>query len=241
MPGWGQWHLSGQFRYGSAQKTQAFKAGFGAPSTTIITPAGGTTLVVAKSNNEKIRDDHWLVDFAVGRDFGLGNSNAQWKIGLRVADLRARLTASGTVATTGAALGPFNTQQNATFVGAGPRLGVEGSTPLSAGWSLDWLGGVAVLVGERHTSQTTFPTPIGGGVFAPIISGAAIEDTAAIFNVDGQAGLSYWFSPNMKITASYRVDAYFSALKTLKPGTSSIFKDVDQIYNGPMLRLTPTW
>ena len=61
--------------------TQAFKAGFGAPSTTIITPAGGTTLVVAKSNNEKIRDDHWLVDFAVGRDFGLGNSNAQWKIG----------------------------------------------------------------------------------------------------------------------------------------------------------------
>src|SRR5262249_19529068 len=93
MPGWGQWHLSGQFRYGSAQKTQAFKAGFGAPSTTIITPAGGTTLVVAKSNNEKIRDDHWLVDFAVGRDFGLGNSNAQWKIGLRVADLRARLTA----------------------------------------------------------------------------------------------------------------------------------------------------
>src|SRR5215471_14093944 len=140
MPGWGQWHLSGQFRYGSAQKTQAFKAGFGAPSTTIITPAGGTTLVVAKSNNEKIRDDHWLVDFAVGRDFGLGNSNAQWKIGLRVADLRARLTATGTVATTGATVGPFNTQQNAT----------------------------AVLVGERHTSQTTFPTPIGGGVFAPI-------------------------------------------------------------------------
>jgi hypothetical protein len=96
---------------------------------------------------------------------------------------------------------------------------------------------VAVLVGERHTSQTTIPTPIGGGVFGPIISGAAIEDTAAIFNVDGQAGLSYWFS----ITASYRVDAYFSALKTLKPGTSSIFKDVDQIYNGPMLRLTSTW
>jgi len=117
--------------------TQAFKAGFGAPSTTIITPAGGTTLVVAKSNNEKIRDDHWLVDFAVGRDFGLGNSNAQWKIGLRVPDLRAKLTASGTVATRGAAVGPFNTQQNATFVGAGPRLGVEGSTPLSAGWSLD--------------------------------------------------------------------------------------------------------
>ena len=101
------------------------------------------------------------------------------------------------------------------------------------------MGGVAVLVGERHTSQTTFPTPIGGGVFAPFISGAAIGNTTAIFNVDGQAG--YWFSPNMKITASYRVDAYFSALKTLKPGTSSIFRDVDQIYNGPMLRLTSTW
>jgi hypothetical protein len=234
--GWGPWHLSGQFRYGTAQKTKAFNG-----STTLIVPAG-TTLIATTSNNEKIRDDHWLVDFAVGRDFGLGNGNAQWKLGLRVADLRAKLTASGSVSTTPIASGPFNTQQVATFVGVGPRLGVDGSTQLGGGWSLDWLGGVAVLFGERQTTQTSFPTPIGGGVFAPITSGQATSNTTAVFNVDGQAGLSYWFSPTFKITASYRVDAYFSALKTIKPGTANnTFTNVDQIYNGPMLRLTSSF
>jgi Legionella pneumophila major outer membrane protein precursor len=235
--GWGPWHLSGQFRYGTAQRTQAFHG-----STTLIVPTG-TTLIAIASNNEKIRDDHWLVDFAVGRDLGLGNgSNAQWKLGLRVADLRAKLTASGSVATTPGGTGVFSTVQKATFVGAGPRLGVDGSTPLGGGWSIDWLGGVAVLFGERQTTQTTFPTPVGAGVFLPITSASAISDTTAVFNVDGQAGLSYWFSPSFKITASYRVDAYFSALKTVKPGTANgSFNSLDQIYNGPMLRLTSSF
>jgi hypothetical protein len=211
-------------------------------STTLIVPTG-TTLIAIASNNEKIRDDHWLVDFAVGRDLGLGNgSNAQWKLGLRVADLRAKLTASGSVATTPGKTGVFSTVQKATFVGAGPRLGVDGSTPLGGGWSIDWLGGVAVLFGERQTTQTTFPTPVGAGVFLPITSASAISDTTAVFNVDGQAGLSYWFSPTFKITASYRVDAYFSALKTVKPGTpNGSFNSLDQIYNGPMLRLTSSF
>jgi hypothetical protein len=71
--------------------------------------------------------------------------------------------------------------------------------------------------------------------------GQASSDTPAVFNVDGQAGLSYWFSPNLKITPSYRVDAHFSALKTIKPGTSTFSSNVDQIYNGPMLRLTSTF
>jgi Legionella pneumophila major outer membrane protein precursor len=118
-------------------------------------------------------------------------------------------------------------------------LGVDGSTPLGGGWSIDWLGGVAVLVGERHTSQTTIGPvfALGGAV---LLTGQATEQTAAVFN--GQAGLSYWFSPNLKITASYRVDAYFSALKTIKPGfANNTFQNVDQIFNGPMLRLTSTW
>lgn len=242
MPSWGTWHLSGQFRYGSAQKTQAFHAGIGGgASTTLITPGGGTTLITTASNNEKIRDDHWLVDFAVGRDFGLGNANAQWKLGLRVADLRSRLTASGPLSVSLGTVGTFATQQNATFVGAGPRLGVEGSTPLGGGWSIDWLGGVALLVGERHSSQSSQTILHPGGVTVVSFPGVASEDTTAVFNVDGQAGLSYWFSPNLKITASYRVDAYFNALKTIKPGTSTFTQNVDQIYNGPMLRLTSTW
>jgi hypothetical protein len=226
MPGWGPWHVSGQVRYGSAQKTQGVNTLFPPHFETIIVPSG-TTFVGTLTNNEKIRDEHWVVDFAIGRDFGLGNANAQWKLGLRVVDLRARLTASGISNTTGALVfnPPFNTQQNATFVGAGPRFGVEGSTPLAAGWSFDWLAGAAVLVGERHTSQTTLsfiPAPPGGiATPAALLTGQATEQTTAVFNVDAQAGLSYWLSPNLKITASYRVDAYFNALKTIKAGTAN--------------------
>jgi hypothetical protein len=247
MPGWGPWHVSGQVRYGSAQKTQGVNTLFPPHFETIIVPSG-TTFVGTLTNNEKIRDEHWVVDFAIGRDFGLGNANAQWKLGLRVVDLRARLTASGISNTTGALVfnPPFNTQQNATFVGAGPRFGVEGSTPLAAGWSFDWLAGAAVLVGERHTSQTTLsfiPAPPGGiATPAALLTGQATEQTTAVFNVDAQAGLSYWLSPNLKITASYRVDAYFNALKTIKAGTANnTFVNVDQIYNGPMLRLTSSF
>jgi hypothetical protein len=237
MPGWGPWHVSGQVRYGSAQKTQGFNNL--RQFEHIILPVG-TTFVGTLANNEKIRDEHWVVDFAVGRDFGLGNANAQWKLGLRVVDLRGRLTASGVANTTGAVVNnnSFTVQQDATFVGAGPRFGVEGSTPLSAGWSFDWLAGAAVLVGERHTSQTTLSTvaALGG---ATLLTGQATEQTTAVFNVDAQAGLSYWFSPNLKITASYRVDAYFNALKTVKSGAANnSFVDVDQIYNGPMARVT---
>jgi hypothetical protein len=150
--------------------------------------------------------------------------------------------ASGVSNTTGGTpavvFNPFTIQQDATFVGAGPRFGVEGSTPLAQGWSFDWLAGAAVLLGERHTSQTAL-TAIGG---APVLIGQATEQTTAVFNVDGQAGLSYWLNPNLKITASYRVDAYFNALKTIKPGfANNTFVNVDQIYKGPMLRLTSTW
>jgi hypothetical protein len=104
------------------------------------------------------------------------------------------------------------------------------------------VGSAAVLVGERHTSQVTvaaFPIALGGNV---LLNGQATEQTTAVFNVDAQAGLSYWFSPNFKVTASYRVDAYFNALKTIKPGfANNTFQNVDQIYNGPMLRLTSTF
>jgi hypothetical protein len=68
-----------QFRYGSAQKSQGLnKALSGVISS--------TSFSASVSGNSKIKDDHWLVDFNVGRDFGVGNgNNAQWTLGVRVA------------------------------------------------------------------------------------------------------------------------------------------------------------
>lgn len=223
-------HVIGQFRYGTASRTSPLQ----------FTAISGPT-TVHFSGPQDLREDHWLVDFGIGRDFGLGTVQGVWTLGVRVADLRSELNVNATVLSTagGAPVGGANalSQQRSTFVGAGPRLGVQGGIPLGGQWSIDWLAGAAVLFGERNVTLTS------AGVTTPITG--TTSDTTAIFNVDAQAGLSYWFSPTMKITASYRYDEYFRALKTLT--TNPVFgptgpvitaSNIDRSFSGPMLRLT---
>jgi hypothetical protein len=236
------WHVLGQFRYGAASKNK--------PLNFSNASAGGTTVTVNGTQN--LREDHWLVDFGIGRDFGLGNGNAMWTLGVRVADLRSKLTANanftaktftpsaGGASVSNVTKGTFSAQEKASFVGAGPRFGVQGDIPFGGQWSIDWLAGAAVLFGERNF-QVTATTTVGG-VSMPIAG--TESDAAAIFNADAEAGLSYWINPNLKITASYRFDDYFNALKTLKSAQSvnstlvMTTSNVDRSYSGPMLRLT---
>jgi hypothetical protein len=67
------------------------------------------------------------LDFGIGRDFGLG-SNAMWTLGVRVADLRSKLNGNFNISTVGPAPSPTTIaiQEKSTFVGAGPRFGVQG-------------------------------------------------------------------------------------------------------------------
>jgi hypothetical protein len=228
-------HVVGQFRYGSASRSKPLN----------FTAASGGGTVVTTTGSQSLREDRWLIDFGIGRDFGLGNTHAMWTLGIRVADLRAKLTSNGSfhattfTATGGGAsvptvfTGAFSAVEKSTFVGAGPRFGVQGDIPLGGPWSIDWLAGAAVLFGERSLQITA---TAGGVPFA-----ANASDSPAVFNVDAQAGLSYWFSPTMKVTASYRFDGYFKALKTLNANNASLTSNIDRFYNGPMLRLTTTF
>jgi major outer membrane protein len=246
-PGWGpegavgfDWqpfapmHVVGQFRYGSTRKSAPFAFGFSGVTT------GGSAFTGKAAGNQSVRDDHWLIDFAIGRDFGLGApDHAMWTLGVRVADLRAKLTANGSFVTTGATstTGTFNTVQRSTFVGAGPRFGVQGDIPLGGQWSIDWLAGAAVLFGERSLTQNTTAVFVA----SPTVStSAGASDSAAVFNLDAQAGLSYWLTPATKVTASYRFDGYWRALKNVQAvnGTAIAVSNVDQFFSGPMLRLT---
>jgi len=112
---------------------------------------------------------------------------------------------------------------------------VQGDIPLGNQFSIDWAAGAAVLFGERAVRVTV---PAATNV------GASVSDTPAIFNVDAQAGLSYWFTPATKLTVSYRYDEYFRALKTVV--TTNAFtsaptvstKNIDRSFSGPMVRLT---
>jgi len=42
-----------------------------------------------------------LIDFGIGRDFGLGYTHAMWTLGIRVADLRSKLNVTANIATVG--------------------------------------------------------------------------------------------------------------------------------------------
>jgi hypothetical protein len=57
-------------------------------------------------------------DFGIGRDFGLGNTHAMWTLGVRVADLRSKLTANGSFAAT---------THTATPSGGSPTVNIKGT------------------------------------------------------------------------------------------------------------------
>jgi hypothetical protein len=54
--------------------------------------------------------------------------------------------------------------------------------------------------------------------------------------MDGQAGVSYWFTRTFKLTMAYRFDGYWNALRTFD-ATGSI-NDENRFYCGPVLRVT---
>jgi Legionella pneumophila major outer membrane protein precursor len=247
------WHLSGQVRYGAAKTSGVFTRNGAVTVPTICTtaPCGSSVANVPANGTFASREDHWLVDFAAGRDIGLGSAQTQLKAGLRIAEIRAKTTGgAGFVAPTGfctffansigfcspvgfvgAAPGAFAFAQRSKFLGVGPRVGLDGTVPLGGGFALDWLGGVAVLFGDRSLDVTTTGNAATFGIF-PL----GVSSTAAILNFDAQVGLSYWFTPNVKMTGSYRFDGYWGALKTINAAGAIV--NEDRFFAGPMLRLT---
>jgi Legionella pneumophila major outer membrane protein precursor len=246
------YHISGQFRYGAARRNgKTFPA-----SVAITSPPGFVFTATTRSvfatgvGSADIKEHHWLVDFAVGREFQLGSGQAQAKLGVRVADIYAKITGSGTVSgsTTpggGGTLvtGVFSFTSRSKFLGVGPRLGIEGVNPLGGPWSLDYNGGVAVLFGKRSFDSSSIMTLIydPGGTNSPgtVATATNSSDTGAVFNLDAQAGISYQFNPNFKMTASYRFDGYWNALRTVNSAGAIV--NEDRFYYGPMLRATLTF
>ncbi|HZT27968.1 MAG TPA: Lpg1974 family pore-forming outer membrane protein [Pseudolabrys sp.] len=252
------YHFSGQFRYGEARrKGKTFPASFYSPSFPFSLPKGPTTANVAGAGSADIKEHHWLVDFAIGRDFQLGSGQAQAKLGVRVADIYAKVTGKGTLngcdtgpgspaaVCAGAAspiTGVFSFSSRSEFLGVGPRLGIDGGIPLGGAWSLDYIGDAAVLFGKRSFDQSSTMTLniFSGGLGTPptgtgtVTTATSSSSTGAVFNLDGQLGISYQFNPSFKMTASYRFDGYWNALRTVN--SSGAIVNENAFYYGPVLK-----
>ena len=215
------WHISGQFRYGRAGDRNSAISGF------FSAPGIGSGSVVGNLNH---KESHAVADFAVGHDIGIGTGQAQLKFGVRVVDLSAKSTASGTLYTCTICTFPgASITFESRFVGAGPRGSIEGSQPIMGAWAIDYMGGVAYLYGTRSLNVTASAPGLGSGAFG-------VSDVTGIFNADASLGLSYTFDKAAKLTAGYRYDSYWGAMKMYDSNLNVV--NNDRAYYGPFLRFT---
>jgi hypothetical protein len=235
------WHVSGQFRYGESRNSRS-AASAGVTSPALIALIAVVPPISAFGGSETIaanyKETHWIADLAAGRDvLGNGPAAMQLKFGVRLSEFVGK-TAISDLSTTNVtftpalvvpgfpAVGPASinnstlTDLRSSFLGAGPRIGVEGSVPLAGGWAFDYLGDAAALFGNQKlvsTASNTFSISPAFliGVFGPgnnTTTTTINQRFATVFNADIQLGVSYWMTQNVKLSASYRLDAFFGVL-----------------------------
>jgi hypothetical protein len=249
------WHVSGQFRYGEG-RTRVTSASSSSDS---LSAGGGplSTIMVTDAESVAHKETHWMADLALGRDvIGSGADAMQFKFGMRIAELHATTNSRESVSETGINIGAppnnnffiagdTNFSQELKFLGAGPRFGVEGSVPMARGWSFDYQGDVAALLGTQNFyTRTTFdnnvfiPMPIVMFPLAPPVVNTA-QKFATVLNADIQVGVSYWFSQNMKASLSYRLDAFFNAFTGLDAQNDpKNLAQINRYIHGPRLAVS---
>ena len=227
------WHINGQFRYGESGATNG---------TRTIDFGGAGGLTGTQTFGAADKETHWLADLAIGHDIaGLGPDALQLKAGLRVAEFTARSSDSNVQA--GTLLGVSVTQSNfddtrASFLGAGPLIGLEGSVPFTGKWSFDYSGDVALLLG-RQQSQTTVRSLFVSSPPPTVIDQIATGNDrlfSGVLSADIQVGVSYWLTQNLKLGASYRLDAFVNVFN--ETGSSNSGFTPDRYTHGPRVTLT---
>jgi iron complex outermembrane receptor protein len=183
----------------------------------------------------KNTSSHMVVDFAAGKDMGLGvlggGGDSIVRFGLRYAQFDSR-------SKSGIQYQPTNNDKNfhifygafdaaRKFIGLGPSLSWDASAgligePATGGITLDWGLNGAVLFGRQRTNahhQTTnlavtYPYLGIGFVKQPLYqhSGAPPRSKQVVVpNIGGFAGVS-WRYPDAKISVGYRADFFFGAM-----------------------------
>jgi Legionella pneumophila major outer membrane protein precursor len=231
--------------------------------------AAGGTFGGSETFTANYKETHWLTDFAVGRDVTSGRDAMQVKGGIRIAEYVDNLNTSdakntfltfnpaipsGIVGVPDISSISVNTstlnQTRDSFLGAGPKVGIEGSVPFAGKWSLDYLADAAILFGTERTSTTTtlnssisppiLVLPGGGGLLGGVgansITTATAQRFSSVFSGDVQVGVGYWITPYMKLAASYRLDAMIHVQNTDAAGVTTFTPD--RYWHGPRVTLT---
>lgn len=181
-------------------------------------------------------EKHIIVDFEARRDIGMGGGiDVTGTAGFRFAYFDAETDTnfvSGTVAS-------LTEERNSTFIGFGPKLGFDGTMPVSGNLQFDFSGNASVLFGDRERRVEATGT------------GAAVSFTdddnsfRVVPTLGGTVGLS--FMPEnmggMKFTVGFRAEAYFNVYDQrvkFDPGGGNGRGDrnAHRIHFGPFARIS---
>jgi Legionella pneumophila major outer membrane protein precursor len=254
------WHVSGQFRYGEGIGRDWFANSQTLGQTGIVNISSTfDTQTIAAEGKER----HWLADLTVGKDvLGSGPEAMQVKGGLRVSEFRVSTsslevdngglvfttpqTVNGVTFTTLGVTTVRGLVQEARFLGAGPVIGVEGSVPFAPRWTFEYAGDAAALFGKQRYSQVQGGFGITTPVMIPVGSIPNFanfnEQNATVFNADLQFGVSYWVTPQVKVTGSYRLDAYLNVVTGLSPANDfTKLQTLDRYIHGPRVGMSATF
>jgi hypothetical protein len=138
----------------------------------------------------------------------------------------------------------MSTAQRNSFLGAGPKIGIEGSVPFAGRWAFDYQGDAAILFGTEKsvttTSSITTLTPSFLNILntAPggISTAASAQQFATMLNGDIQVGIAYWVTPNVKVAGSYRLDAFIHVANESGAAANNLMPD--RYIHGPRLTVT---
>jgi hypothetical protein len=254
------WHVSGQFRYGEGGKTSGSAASSGQLPPAVLALFGGAISSLGGSETVGVdyKEIHWIADAAVGYDIATsGRSNLQLKGGIRIGEFKTTFNSSDALnifATFPAPLPPpfgtntisinslTNVEDLRNFLGAGPLIGMDGSVRFMGNWSFDYKGDMAILFGSQHQQITTTNT---ASAAPPILNqffpGGSVNTNTAdrfsyVVSADVQAGIGYWFTPMVKLAASYRLDSMINVQNTRSAVSGTIMPN--RYWHGPRLTLT---
>jgi hypothetical protein len=250
------WHIGGQFRYGEGRATGSF-------ASSASTTATGISNITSEFDNQSIaaagKERHWFADVTIGRDvLGSGPDALQVKGGVRISEFRAATssletvvgglvfnapqTVNGITFTTLNIFTNINTMQEAKFLGAGPVIGFEGSVPFAGHWAFEYAADAAVLFGSQRYTQSVSNVVTSAPVNAinqSLQTNSFSQKNATVFNPDVQIGVSYWVTPQVKVTGSYRLDAYLNVLTSLSPVNDvTKLQTVDRLIHGPRVAVS---
>ena len=257
------WHVSGQFRYGESGKTSNSAATSGQVPAAVLALFGGgapifTSIGGSESVSDTYKETHWIADAAVGYDIATsGRSYLQLKGGIRVGEFTTKDNSSDATNIffnfPAPLPPPFSTssitvstlqsiESRANFLGAGPLIGMEGSVRFMGNWSFDYKGDMAVLFGSQHVQTTTTNTASATpAILNQLTPGGSVNTLtgdrfAYVLSPDVQAGIGYWFTPNVKLAASYRLDAMINVQNTRSAASGTFLPN--RYWHGPRLTLT---